>query len=166
VNPKEADREEFVEQWQEFFQEILEEHAVNQVEDVYEDILRENLDSTAYLDEMPEQMTEALAEMAAGVYGEQAQRILDSGYVGQDELGIAVATAFLDSDRQVKVGVQAQGIVDLYWDEMPETAQRHGKDQYQEWAFEALTEPWPPEQLNEWEHVDRFKPPADDRTYM
>ena len=164
--PQVVDPEEFREEWQEFMQEVFEEAAVDAVEQFYQDVLRQNLDSTSYLSNLPEEGREALADMAASVYADQAQRILDSEYVGQDELGMAVATALLDDKRQVKVGAQAQGIVDMYYDDMHPRDQRFEVEEYQKWAFEALTEPWPPQHFeDDWESVDRFKPGEDDPAY-
>ncbi len=161
------DPEELMEQWQEFSQDAVEDATVDAVEDFYQEVLRENLDSSFYLSKLPEKSREAMADMAAGIYGEQARRILNSGYVGEGELELAVASALLEDKRQVEIGAQAQGLVDLYWDNMDSEDQRYGKDQYQEWAFTALTDPWPPQHFDEnWESVTRFKPPADDRTYQ
>lgn len=159
--------EEYQEEWEEFFREAVEEVTVNTVEDIYQDVLRKNLDKNAHLSNLPEEGRAALADMAATVYGEQAQRILDSSYVDQQEVGLAVATAFLDQKKQLKVGAQAQGLVDFYWDDMSTHDQRYGKDNYQQWAFEALTNPWPPHQLEEgWASVNRFKPGEDDPAYQ
>ena len=163
----EMTEEEFLEQWQEFYREAVEDHAIEQVEEFYTDVLVQNLEENAHLSHLPDEGIDALAEMAANVYGEQARRILDSEYVGEDEVGLAVATAFLDEKRQFRVGAQAQGLVDLYWGDADAEARRYGKDQYQEWAFEVLTDPWPPHQLEDsWESVNRFKPTEDDPAYQ
>ena len=165
--PQIVDPKEFREEWQKFMEEMFEEVALEAVEDFYQDILKENLDSTSYVSNLPDEGREALAEMAASVYAEQAQRILDSEYVGRDELGLAVATALLDDKRKVKVGAQAQGIVDLYYDDMHPRDQRFDLEEYQKWTFEALTEPWPPNHLEDnFESVERFKPGEDDPAYQ
>lgn len=165
--PQGKDQKEFRKEWQEFIEGKIEEATVEPVENIYQQVLRENLDSTSYVSNIPEEGREALADMAASIYAEQAQRILDSEYVGREEVGLAVATALLDDKRQVKVGAQAQGIVDLYYDDMHPRDQRFDLEKYQEWTFEALTEPWPPHQLKEgFESVDRFKPGEEDPAYQ
>jgi len=162
----EREREEFIEDWRELYEQVMQDQAVNSVEDFYTDILLENLNSNAHLSHLPEEGREALAEMAAKAYGEQARRILNSGYLDEDEMGLAVATAFLNDKKKMKVGAQAQGLVDFYWEDADQQAQQYGKENYKQWAFEVLIDPWPPHQLEEgFESVNRFKPPEDDPTY-
>lgn len=162
----EFDREGFLEEWQEFLEDTYEQMTLEAVEDVYEEILTENLENNSKTSNLPAETREALAEMGAKIYSEQAQRILDSSRVGEDELELAVATAFLDTRKQVKVGAQAQGLVDVYWDEIGSETP-YSKDQVQQWTQQTLINPWPPHQLTDnWESVDRFKPGREDPTYQ
>lgn len=169
-----ADEEKFVEAWQNYLQEVSEylEEAVREetkqnVQEFYEDVLLQNLEANKHLSNLPEEAQEELAEMGAKTYAKQAERILDSRHLGYEELEIAMATAFLDKKRQVKVGAQAQGLVSSYWDQMNTENNFNTEDQYRKWAVETLINPWPPHQLSDdWESVERFKPGEEDPTYQ
>ncbi|MFB6192867.1 MAG: hypothetical protein ABEK00_01315 [Candidatus Nanohaloarchaea archaeon] len=166
-----SNEEEFLNEWQRYLEEIssrLEEavkaEAQESVQDLYEDILMQNLENTK-LSTLPEEAREELAEMGARVYAEQAERILDSTYLETDELETAVATAFLDTKKQIKIGAQARGLASSHHQEMENPP--YTEEQYREWTTAALINPQPPHQLTEdWESVDRFKPPEEDPTYQ
>lgn len=159
------DDQELFEKWKEFFEEAMEEASKQAVRDTYEEILRVNLDQDEYLDELPDEGKDALVEMAAEVYTEQFERLLDSTYIDDRTAMLAQSTAFLRDSKRVNLGAKAQGLVEVYWEQASEEAREYGKDQYREWAVEALTDPWPPSDF-ERERVERFKPPQDDRTFQ
>jgi len=169
--PRNSEPQELQQEWQQFaneiFEEAFEQATINAVEQFYQHVLKVNLDSTEYVSNLPEDARDSMAEMAASIYADQAERILDSEYVGKEEVEVAVAEALLDDRRQIKVGAQAQGMVDMYYDQMEQSGQSFDIDQYQEWVFEALTNPWPPHHFEDnWESVERFKPPEEDPTYF
>lgn len=158
-----VDEEAYREAWEDYMEDMRAEAFIEGSQEFYEDLLRTNLEQTSTLADIPEDLREDLAEMGAKVYADQIERVMNSSYVG-DEYELAAASALLQPKRQIKVGAQAQGIVDLNWDEIKDETE-HSKVQYQDWIAKTLINPWPPSDF-EIERVDRFKPPSEDRTFQ
>jgi hypothetical protein len=165
MDPKPS-REEFLEAWQEFLEEQYEQFTLDMVQEAYEEILLENLESHRHVADLPEEQREYLAETGAKIYAEQAEKILESTHLDHEEVELAAATAFLQQNKQVKIGAQAKGIIDIYWSQI-ESETTYSKQDLQNWTTQTLINPWPPQHLQEnHESVDRFKPPQEDPTYM
>lgn len=110
-----VDEEAYREAWEDYAEEVKAEAFLEGRQQFYQDMLSTNLEQTSHLSDIPEDLREDLAEMGAQVYADQIERVMNSSYVG-DEYELAAASAFLQPERQVKVGAQAQGIVDVNWD--------------------------------------------------
>ncbi|MFP4038860.1 MAG: hypothetical protein ACLFTA_03705 [Candidatus Nanohaloarchaea archaeon] len=158
-----VDEEAYREAWNEYVEDISREIFLSQSEEFYQELLRANIENTDVLSDIPGGLKDDLAEMAASVYTDQIERVMNSKYVGH-EYEMAAATAFLEREKQVNVGAQAQGIVDANWEQISEQVQ-YNREQYRKWVAETLINPWPPSHF-EMEHGDRFKPPEDDRTFQ
>ena len=158
-----VDEETYRDAWESYVEEMKAEAFLDKSEEFYYDLLSTNLEQTTHISDIPEDLRDDLAEMGARIYADQVERVMNSSYVG-DEYELAAATAFLQPKRQVEVGAQAQGIVDVNWDEIKDET-NHSKEQYKDWIAKTLINPWPPSHFNA-EKVDRFKPPSEDRTFQ
>jgi hypothetical protein len=144
-------------QFQETFSAILEEQTVKTVEDGFEHLLSRNLEEQ--LEELPPQMRDDLARSTAEIYGEQAREILNSTYMGQNELYLAMATAFIRDTNVSEIGVRTRALFRDYSEDLEELE----RTRYESQAFQVLTDPWPLQDLGT--GVERFKDPEDDRSY-
>lgn len=158
-----VDEEEYREAWEEYVDQVSREVFLQKSEDFYQELLKKNIEETAHISDIPEGLQQDIAEMGAAVYADQIERVMESSYVGE-EYEMAAATAFLEPDRQVNVGAQAQGIITANWEEIRDETE-YSEEQYREWIAETMINPWPPSHF-EMERVKRFKPPEDDRTFQ
>ena len=146
-------QEEFVE----YLESLDKLQKAGKVAEVYVDLLKDNLDE--HLDSLPEELREDLAVKGAEVYAEQAMRIYDSTYLSEDEMVLAMATAFLDENNSREIAKRTRSVFREYGGELELDEER-----YQHWAFTTLKDPWPPQALGT--GVDRFLEPENDRTYQ
>jgi len=158
-----VDRETYEDAWEDYFEERHEKHVLEHSREFYEDLLKTNLEETRHISYIPEDVQNDIAEMGAKVYSGQIERVMNSTYVS-DAYPLAAATAFLQPEKQVKVGAQAQGIVDVNWERIRDRTD-YDQEQIKRWVSEVVINPWP-DQHFERERVDRFKPPEDDRTFQ
>lgn len=151
----EAEKE-FQELFQEFFEEIITEGVAGEVKEAYEQLLEDNL--RCQVEEVPGDMRQDLATSAAEVYSQQARDILNSSYLDHSDVGLAMATAFLDDSNQRELALKTRTVFNEY------DGQFNGKkDRYENRTITVLTDPWPPQDLGT--GVERFKDPEDDRTF-
>ena len=148
------DREEKL---QEFFEHLMEEGVAQSVETAYQELLEENLDYQ--LDELPEDMREDLASTAAEVYAEQARDIMSSTYLDESELGLAMATAFLDDENVSELGSRTRAVMRDYSGRL----EGLDYDTYERRALTVLADPWPEQDLGT--GAERFKDPKDDPAF-
>lgn len=151
------DAEELVDELQSYFQEVIGEKVGESVQEAYEELLEQNLEHQ--VGELPENVRGDLAEAGAEVYAEQAQRVLESDYLGKDELDLAMATAFLDDDSEVELALKARAVFREYGGEL----EGLDRGRYEKRARTVLNHPWPENHLGT--GVERFKDPEDDRTF-
>ncbi|WP_414837733.1 hypothetical protein ACK3SF_05690 [Candidatus Nanosalina sp. VS9-1] len=154
---EDKDREELVDELQEYFQEVVGEAVGDEVEEAYEDLLEKNLDHQ--LDEVPEQVRDELAEVGAALYAHQTRKILRSDYLGDEELDLAMATAFLDDGNEILLAKKTRAVFREYEDQLSGL----DRETYEERALTVLNHPWPESDLGT--GVERFKDPDDDPTF-
>lgn len=154
---EEKDRQEILDELQEYFREVVGEAFGSDVEEAYEDLLEQNLDHQ--LDEVPEQVREELAEVGASLYAHQAKKILGSDYLGDEEVDLAMATAFLDEGSEILLAKKTRAVFREYEEELSGLDQ----DTYEERALTVLNHPWPESDLGT--GVERFKDPEDDPAF-
>ena len=153
-----SEKQELLDSLQSYFREVIGEEIGANVQEAYEDLLESNLDQQ--VGEVPETVREDLAEAGAEVYADQAQRLLASSYLGEDELDLAMATAFLDEDNEVQLAKKTRAVFRDYEDVLGDI----DRDRYEKRARTVLNHPWPESHLGT--GAERFKDPEDDRTFQ
>ena len=151
------EKQEMLDDLQSYFQEVVGEIGAN-VKDAYEDLLESNLEQQ--VGEVPENVREDLAEAGAEVYADQAQRLLGSSYMGEDEFDLAMATAFLEKDNKLELAKKTRAVFLDYEGELGGI----DRDRYEKRARTVLNHPWPESHLGT--GVERFKDPEDDKTFQ
>ncbi len=158
-----VDEETYRDAWEEYIDQASREVFLHESENFYQELLKTNIEETSHISDIPEGLQEDIAEMGAAVYADQIERVMNSQLVG-DEYELAAATAFLEPERQVSVGAQAQGMISANWETIRDETE-YSEEQYREWIAETMINPWPPSHFDI-ERVERFKPPEDDRTFQ